>query len=333
MSILWCGGEDIDFPNGNPPIVTSTGGGFRAGYARCGLIPNISASQSATFAGGAVTSCWLSFREWWEVNGSNLGASTKIIGLTKSGTSGSGIWLSSPAAGGNRLAICKYDGSTRTELVVESGFSYPHGTLLRFDIQVISYGASGTVNVYLNGVLVVTYTGNIAVSGVSDLDRIWLLGGHDPAYGGGFSEIIVADEDTRAFPGLVTLALTGAGTTDDWTGAYTQINGTVISDASPVYVNTNNKDEQFNVTDLPSGAFRIKAVKLAARAAVSSSGATPTKIALGYNSGGTVAVEADQTLTTAYDTYESISQVNPVTSAEFVQSDMNALQINVRSKA
>jgi hypothetical protein len=125
--------------------------------------------------------------------------------------------------------------------------------------------------------------------------------------------------------------LTGAGATDDWTGVYSTINQTTLSDANPNYVDINTKDQQFNITDLPSGAFIIKAVKIAARAAKAAG--TPTQIALGYNSGGSVAVGSDIALATAYATYESLDSINPVTAAAFVQSEMNALQVDVRSKA
>ena len=130
--------------------------------------------------------------------------------------------------------------------------------------------------------------------------------------------------------GLVTLALTGPGSTDAWTGAYGTINQTTISDTTPNYTASAAQDQQFNVTDPPSGIFDVKAVKIAARAAKSG---TPTKIALGYNSGGTVAVGVAKALTTAYATYESLDLVNPVTGVAFTVAEITALQLNARSVA
>jgi hypothetical protein len=145
------------------------------------------------------------------------------------------------------------------------------------------------------------------------------------------SEVIVANEDTRAFPGLATLALTGAGTTDQWSGVFSTINQTSFSDTSPNFTNTNAQDQQFNITDLPAGVFTIKAVKIAARSAVSTSGAVPTKVAFGYNSGGTVAVGTAQALSTGYITMQQVDNINPVTGLPWVQSDINALQLDMRS--
>jgi hypothetical protein len=156
--------------------------------------------------------------------------------------------------------------------------------------------------------------------------------GDGASFGQAFSEFILADEDTRGFPGLMTMALTGAGTTDSWTGIFSTINQTVISDTTPNFTNTVTQDQQFNITDLTAGTFVIKAVKIAARMAVSAT-PTATQVKLGYNSGGSVAfgTGATKTPTTAYTTYDQLDATNPVTAAAWAQSDMNALQLDMRS--
>lgn len=332
MSILWCGGEDIDFPNGTTPNVSTTSTSFRAGYARCIVQApsNNALMKSTVFPGGAITSCWFSVR--WCINTVATIVNQRAVGLGLSGTT-KGLFVGSDSATATKLALCKYDGTTTTQLASEAGNSIT-GTaanilIHRIDMQVVNYGASATVNVYFDGVLVITYTGDVTVSGVTNLDSVFFNSttGWYP-----LSEFIVADEDVRAFPGLVTLALTGAGTTDQWTGTFSNINGTTISDANPAFTNTNAQDEQFNWTDLPAGTFAIKAVRIAARMAKSASPAV-TQVKLGYNSGGSVAfgTGATKALTTAYATYEQIDATNPVTAVAFVQSEMNALQVDAQS--
>jgi hypothetical protein len=64
-----------------------------------------------------------------------------------------------------------------------------------------------------------------------------------------------------------------------------------------------------------------------------STDSTPTKIALGYNSGGSVAVGAAQSVLDYQKTLISINNVNLVTGNPWLQSELNGLQLNMRSKA
>jgi hypothetical protein len=258
----------------------------------------------------------------------------KWIGLGRSGTP-KGLFIGASTTSTSRLALCKYDGTTSTELAAETGNSLVGGAISRFDVQLVNYGASATVNVYINGVNVITFIGDVTVSGVTDVDSVYL--GPDPNLSGtqfvDYSEIIVADEDLRAWPGILTMALTGAGTTNQWTAnTFSNINGTTISDASPTSDNTNGQVQEYNITDLPTGNFTIKAVKIAARSAKSASPAV-TQVQLGYNSGGSVAYGSGATkaVTTAYATYEQYDATNPITSAAWASSDINGLQLDIKA--
>jgi hypothetical protein len=343
MSILWAGGEDIDFAAGAVlPVaanIGTTAGYFRAGYARCAIGGGISTTPSATFlsqafAGGPVTSCWLSFRLAQITPESGFRVGNLLAGLVQSGTAGSGIYLLIDGTGSwsNRLAIATFlsSGPTITQLASESGTSLASGVPLKIDIQVVSYGATGTINVFSNGVLIITYSGNIAVSGVTGLDTVATAGAGSPFANQTWnSEFVVANEDTRTFS-VATLAPAGAGTTDAWTGVYTDVNELVINDATAAYTNTATQDEEFTLTSLPSGIITVRAIQIAARSAMTS-GATADKIAAGVRSGGTTSPGTAQALTTSWVTLQSLLSQNPVTSANWAVADVNALQLNFRS--
>lgn len=331
MAVLWCGGEDIDF-QGTVTSLTTAGTHYRTGYARAGISSNAATSylKSLTFPGGAITSGWLSFRTYG--SGGSLGTTQLILGFVGSSTTNSGLYVGTSAVR-DRCGLYTFDGATKVLLAVEAGNSLVYQQINRVDVQLVSYGAAATVNVYVNGVLVIAYgPGDVRISGLTSVDCLG-LNGWTATVNQAFSssEIIVADEDPRAFPGLVTLALTGDGTTTDWTGTFSTINQVVISDDNPNYSNTNNQLQQFDVTNLPAGTFTIKAVKLAMRAAKAAG--TSTQIALGYDEGGTVTVESDIALTAAYATYEQLDVLNPRTSTAWSQSIMNALQIAAKSRA
>jgi hypothetical protein len=329
MNILWCGGEDIDFLQGTSPLVNTNAGRFRSSFSRCDLTCTSGQTlKSNVFPGGALTSFW--FSTWLIVTGAG-GTSKRWIGMVQSSTSAKGLWLGTSGANSSRLALISFDGTTQTELAAETGASVPGGTLTKLDMQLINYGGSSTVNIYVGGVLVINYSGSTSISGVTGFDQIAIFG--DATFGQGFSEFIVADSDTRSL-NLMTLALTGAGTTNAWANpTFSNINGISFSDTNPTNSNTAAQDDQYNVTDLATGLWSVLAVKQTIRAATSST-PTATQIKMGYNSGGSIAFGTGSTKTptvSAYGQFEQIDQINPVTSAAWVQSDMNALQLDYRS--
>lgn len=302
----------------------TTAGHFRSGYGRCGVGSNASGGllKSTLYPGGAVTTAWLSGRVYTP---SAFNTSTLFLGVGLSGTN-SGLFVGTNSTTSNKVSLLKYDGTTKTVLASEPGTSLVINFLHRVDMQITSYGASATVNVYLDGTLLITFTGNVTVSGMSNFDSVFVSRFTNATV---VSEVIVADEDSRSFS-LVTMAPNANGTTQQWTGAVTDVNPTTINDANANFTNTAAQDQQYNLIDLPAGAFNIKACKIAARA-MHTSGSTATGVQLGVNSGGTVNVGSTNSLTTAFTTYERYLATNPVSGVNWVQSDMNPLQVDIRS--
>lgn len=329
MALIWFGGEDIDFPNSATPQVTTTGGNFRSGYARCGI--GVS-SDTVILKGTAFTpstSLWLSAR----IQVGNFSSAQKrMIGLGAVAAGNRGLFLGFDAVTNGRFGIWKYDGTTETLLASESGTTGAGGGFMRVDMQVANFGSSGTINLYVNGTIVIAFSGTVTISGLTNFDCVIVGGNMVIATGMWYSEIIVADEDTRAMS-LVTMAPNAAGTTDNWTGTVPgNINEITLDDATTVYTNVAGRDEQANLIDLPSGAFGVRAVRIAARA-MHTGGSVPTKVALGVNHSGTIDAGTPQAVGTGFATIERIMATNPVTGSAWQQSDMNALQLNLRSSS
>jgi hypothetical protein len=199
----------------------------------------------------------------------------------------------------------------------------------KLDIQLVNWGANATIRVYVDGALLITFTGDaMGATGIAGFDSVFISQPNtlNATY---VSEVIVADEDTRAFS-LATLAPSAAGTTDDWTGAYTDVNETTINDATVVTTDTPVLDEQFDLGSLTAGSFQVRNVKIVARSE-NTVGSTVTTVALGVNSGGTIDPGSPQALTTAFVPLERFMSQNPVTAANWTQADTNALQVNLRS--
>lgn len=325
MAVLFCAGEDIDFGAALGGLThSSSSSTFRLGYARCSLdAGGVSIARSNPFPGGGVTSCWLTFRVYTPA----VNTTSRLCGLGSSATpDSSGLFVGISSASATRIALFKRSGGTTTQLAAETGNSVPSG-LHRIDLEV-SYGASNTCRIYVDGALVLTHTGDVTATGVATLDSLYIIGAASNA--SLMSEIIVADTDSRTLE-LVTLAPNGAGDTNTFTsGAYTDIDELDVSHADAVNSGTAAQDFLCNVSAMPSGTYSILAVRVAARGAKGSSG--PGQLEVGVKTVATINLASAAALTGGYATYERLMATNPVTSSDWTKSEGNALQIALRSQ-
>jgi hypothetical protein len=248
-----------------------------------------------------------------------------MLGLIDGSTASSGLWFGTTSAATN-LSLFTFDGTTQTQLATVSNV-VPSGALVRIDMNVVNFGASSTITIYVNGTLSLTFSGNCTVTGVTNVNAVGVLGNSAALV----SEIVVADEDTRGWPGLVTMAPNGNGTTQNWSNpAFTNYNPITINDANATFTNTAAQDEQATLIDLPAGTFTIKACKIAARA-LHTAGSTATGVKLGVNNGGSVGVGTTQTLGTAFANVEQLFATDPTTSAAWAFANMNGMQLDLQS--
>jgi len=331
-AVLWAGGEDVDFPNGGSSCVFTGASNFRSSHAREAVSPcAIGGSFSSVFSGGAITSGWISGRVYYGTLGTS---GHRFFGFGKSGTNYS-LWTGTDSnTNYTKLALYKYDGTTWTKLASEVGVSLTYTALNRIDMQVTNYGASATVNIYVNGgsSAALSYSGDVTVGGNTNLDRVAIYCNSGtscsgiPTYGV-YSELIVASSDTRNMS-LATLAPNAAGDLNQWTGSYTDLNETTISDATVVANGVSGNNFQCNLSNLPTGSYSIQAVKISSRATKSETG--PTSIAVGVKTNSTVSVPAATSLPVAFQLVETLYSTNPVTSSAWTSTEIDALQINLQ---
>ena len=336
MNILWAGGEDIDFQAIGNYSVYTTSGYFRSGWARCSIGSTGSgiAAHGNPFSAGPQTSAWLTARSYLAGSSSFGGVSIPMVGLGLYGTNNA-LVLGTSSSSASKIALQTIANGVVAQLAAEGGNSLAAESSMKFDMQVTNYGATATVNVYVNGTLVINFTGNVAVAGMTDFDHVYLGAGTLASGGQGqYSEFLVADSDTRALLGVQTLALNGAGTTTQWSNnTYTNINGISYSDANPTYVNTTAKDQEYTVTAPTPAVFSVIGVVQSARACIPS-GSTPTALKLGYGSGGVgyFGTGASKSPTVGFADYQQIDQINPITSTTWVSADLAApLQLDMQS--
>lgn len=322
-TILWVGGEDFDFPNGGTVCSSTDAARFRSSFARRGYYPCSYGSviKTNTFAGGAVTSAWVS-AQWYGRDSTNL----PFFGLVNSST-GQGIFVGrGPTT--NQLGLFKWTGGT-SFTSFSGGISGAISTgwaLNKIDMHITNYGVTSTIKVYVNGntTPAVDFTGDSSVGTTTDFNQFGFYGYSDFA----ISEVIVSTTDTRLMS-VKTHAPNAAGTTNDWAGAYTDIDEEVTLDTDYVSETTSGQNFQCNITDLSATDYSVEAVKVAARA--SSTGGAVSSLAAGVYTNSTVSVPTAVNVTGGWKLVEQIYQVNPVTTTPWSVADVNSLQINLQS--
>lgn len=321
MSIIWCGGEEIDFPNGGsvePYLATPY---YDPVYSRCGIHPlaTFGTIKSILFTG--ITSGWI---HCYITMGSLTYTIPGMIGICQSSNS-KGLWVGIPDSS-KKFAIRTGDDASYNTLASESGTSLEGGD--RLDLYFSGLGVSENVKLYHNGTLIIDFTGDVSQSSMSLLDCVYLRGGHS-MFGNmtHFSQIIVADEDTRLMS-LKTLVPNAAGDLNEWSGLYTDVDEGYLSDADTIYTTEGSKSVQLNLTGMPTGNFNVKAVKVIGRAA---DGTGVLDIKAGVKTNSVVHLGDQKGLEGAWKSVEEMFNTNPETANPFTSGEIDALQIAFQS--
>ena len=309
MTIIWCGGEDADFPGGT--IQISTNATYRrSSYSRCALY------GSTGWLGTRfpeMTSLWFSFQTYHSFACLFAG----VVGDDNI----TGYYVQSD--NDEALLLRKYEGSLST-VATSAIDKLQYQGVNKIDIKITNYGVSGNIKCYVNGFEVIDYTADLTLSGLTGFVKVR---GHGNSSAGGFlSELIVADEDTRLLA-LKTLVPDGAGDANDWTGDYTDIDEITSLDADKIYTETKGDDFQANLTGMPAGVWKVKGVKTLARC-VDSQAILGLKVGIKTNSA--VHLSDAHTLGGGYAVLEKMYLDNPETVTAFTSGEIDALQLAYR---
>jgi hypothetical protein len=158
---------------------------------------------------------------------------------------------------------------TQVDLATASGSICAAATRCKLDIHVV-YAVAGSVDVYSNGVNILTYSGDVTTNSATTLDKFY-VGGLQAGASVAWSELIASDTDTRSMR-LLTCAPLAAGNTQNWTGAVGNINANSYSDATFNYTTTNNDLSQWTTGCTVPTLSAILDVQSWGRLAIGSSG-------------------------------------------------------------
>lgn len=330
-TFYFIGGEDHDFTKiGNVGVNTATTAARRTANARCTLQilsnPNMTDGWSASFDASR-SSFWFTARFYPVFNQSGgFGSIFDFLAFTVGGVRRLGIDY---ATQDSRYRLFKQNtAGSRTVLVSGSAFQ-TSGVLQKLDIQV-NYSAAGSVNVYLDGTLIISYSGDVTTDSATGLSGAVLGACAFPMSGGAnhWSEVICADTDTRGLS-LVTLAPNGNGNTFSFdSGSYTSINETTLDDTTLISSGTAGQLAQFTIGSAGiTGNPGIKALAVTARAAKGGTG--PQNAKASARTGGANYASAAIALPAALGRIQGVFTTNPATAAPWSASDLTAAGLNI----
>ncbi|NJO61054.1 MAG: hypothetical protein HC836_23170 [Richelia sp. RM2_1_2] len=223
-----------------------------------------------------------------------------------------------------------WNGSSFTQ---SSLITFPEDTKIVFDIHVKIDSVNGVFRVYKDGILSAEYLGNTNFVSGAAIDQVifgTMYTGTDN-YGPYYSEIIIATEPTIGWH-VFTLGGLAAGTTSEWTGSSADIDEIAINYSDFIYSNTADQVSTFNVSDITVPInHEIKAVAVGAQSRRGATGPQNLELAIKTNStvytGGNV-----DGLNTGWTGANEVWPVNPNTTMQWTESEVNAIEVGVKSK-
>jgi hypothetical protein len=333
-TLLYSGGEDIDFVCNGSCSVSTNANSFRAGWARESYQASGSASDppSSRFA----TSVFAANSTLWIHAQLCLGN-----GCGSNGTTSNYQMIRVFDSAGNPTLVVRGTGTTgqvkissRTSAGVFTDLatcsSVINVTLAQLDLF-INYGTSGEVTLYSNSAQACDFSGNVTNGdGATTLNQVEFAG---PTLGtsANWSEVIVATTDTRAM-GRFTANTTANGNATGFSGTNVCSsiwNATTANDANFGFTGSNSIVHECTTNgSIPAGSYNVLGLVMSARVLVGVTG--PQHFDFVTRTGGTDYLSSDFAPTTSFTNITNyIQTVNPATSSAWVPSDFQTTGFNV----
>jgi hypothetical protein len=326
-NILFASGEDSGFKSVSIYGFASTSAGtFRSGWARGSLEAEYGSNIDWVSPLFATTSGQLWIHA--QLNTQNWAGANYIALAIYSPDGDARILLRTTATSGQFKISTENAAQTITDLATASS-DIGTATLAAIDLN-INYTCDGTggASLYENGVQVINYSGNPCTDSATSLNQVG-LGGINSGTQTYWSEVIVADGDTRGM-GLYTASPAAAGNTQSWTpNTLADINKTSVNDSTYISTTTTGALSEWTVTNsLPSGPWAVLAVAQDARVEVGTTG--PQHFEWLARTGGTDNVTGSVApLAGSFSNFNQIWMTNPNTGLAWTTTDVTAAGFNL----
>jgi hypothetical protein len=254
--------------------------------------------------------------------------SRHILELCNGSTRLGGIYKESVWS--NRLYCIKGGlGST----IVTSSLSLKKDQVYRLAFQYKPHASAGIWKVWINGILDIDFSGGTADSTVN-VDRM-RLGKPPAAYVDAYFDDLILDDAEVPDSSIVTgLAPTGAGNSTQWnaqpTPNWDAVNEIPASIADYLYINSVDQIDLFALADLPAEAEAVKAL-LVNVLCCKDGNPTPANLQVACRTGGSNYFGSNFAPSTNLKRAFKVWPLNPNTGVTWTVSEVNGLEIGVKS--
>lgn len=333
MTFYFIGGEDHDFTKiGVCSVDTATTTVRRTANSRCTLKVGVNAATTDGWSASldaARSSLWLTARIFG-VSGAASNAIVDFISFMDGTNRRLGIDFTQNS---NQFRLYKKTAAGTKTTLVTSAVNFSFSVLQKIDVQIV-YGTSGLMNLYLDGTLIATYSGDLTTDGATSLSG-FVLGSTSPTNSASvstyWSEVICGLDDTRSL-NLVTLAPSANGNAFAWTNSYANLSEVTLDDTTLCSSSTAGDLAQMTVSSGGiTGNPAIRAVCISARAQKGASG--PQNLQMNVRTGGNDYFSSNLALPAAFNRVAYTFESNPATSGAWAYTDLTAAGFNVGIKS
>lgn len=331
MAILFMGGERIDFVQFyNNTFGVDAEETFRTDYARASVRCQGSATDHMNYAFGrfaqSSSNFWFSAQMSCSVFDTLSSGFLTFLSFWDASAKRFGIQMDDR----RRLRLVRYaDGVTQSVLTTTDVVAIQNDGLHKIDVH-MNYQTAGGVRVYVDQVLVLDFSGDVTAGGSLSLNGFGVScfnnGNTRSTY---WSEMVAVERDTRTIS-LKTHAPTSTKEDSAWIGTHEDIDETFADDGDVITTTALDAVAKFGVNPLPTNNLSVRGFKLSAR--VSRGPAGPAHVALGVTSGTESTFSEDFVVDTGWNTVSTIFETNPETEASWTEAEINAIEIDLKSR-
>lgn len=186
--------------------------------------------------------------------------------------------------------------------------------------------ASGGMSMWAGG----TKRIELLATDLSHLSGVEYVRLHGWGVGGYYSQVVVTDDAEPTIGGrLLTVPVTGAGSSSDWTGTFASIDEVTYSDADFIFATTNGNVSLFaHATTIPTG-YVLRAIGVTARAKRGVGG--PQNFQLAIRASSSNAFSSTIALDVGYTANCVVWETNPTTAVAWVNGDFAGLQVGAKA--
>jgi hypothetical protein len=231
-----------------------------------------------------------------------------------------------------KLSFSYWDGSAYQ--VVTGTHTVVNDQLYRQDVRLKIDNGSGSIELYIDGSIVASFSGDTLNDDFTQIDRVRFESDNNilASLSAGLllSAVVIADEDTRPIR-VKTLHVTGNGSNTDWNSDYTSVDEALLNnDNDAIASDAANEVETFALADVGLTDYLVAAVSVNMRAQRGIGG--PQNIQAAVRVDGTNYFSGNLAgLGNTHAPFWNIFDVSPDTSAAWTLAEVDALEAGVKS--